>query len=747
VPLPSSIPESFLRDAAPWAAYLGFLVSAGVPGFLGRLPWLLRDALILVFYGVSLTGFGIRNGAVGNRSTLLLLGLLAVAFAALRLRLPRKPPEAEVPDRRLWTWVLAGAWPVLMGLATLLDLLHADLRRAETRAAEEAASIAPAAAATFQRPFLEPAASASPARLSLPLDEWRDSGANRMEPPEWWLAAAPGLRLRWEQAAAVPLSSSTNPWVGFPATEAGPEASAVAHFLEVRHGIRSGTFPDPVTELERVREAAPNVRTPAGLPVSMLAWRELFRLPKPADARHGSALRGAFLQDFRHRPAVLWPSVRESLQSGWAVGDADWEKVVETLRRLESETPWREAVARGLARNPKSGAFWVGGPDGRRLFWSSSATGGALRPSGAVGEAVGTLFPEQTVRSAFRAASELPGLRAGSGWGIRFRIGDETWNAVGASDSSDWKSLASAPLFPGAEDGSRVEVGLAEPAAYFASVRRQVAWSGSLGAAAAVAVIAALFLGRRAFLRLQDLTEAQTNFVAGVTHELRAPLASVRLLAENLQRGGDASAERRREYYDLIVRECRRLGTLVQNVLDWSRIERGRREYEPRPTDLPALVSETARILEPQFAPRRVRLVLRLPEPAPDSASDLVDADPDAVQQCLVNLLDNALKHAPEDSEVVLALERGADAWALSVADSGPGIPESEHRRIFDRFHRLGSELRRETEGIGIGLSIVKHIVEGHRGTVRVESHPGRGARFVVTLPVARKGNTIGGTP
>ncbi len=111
-----------------------------------------------------------------------------------------------------------------------------------------------------------------------------------------------------------------------------------------------------------------------------------------------------------------------------------------------------------------------------------------------------------------------------------------------------------------------------------------------------------------------------------------------------------------------------------------------------------------------------------------------------AVQQALVNLMDNALKHSPPGDTVTLSLERLVDptqgSLRLSVGDHGPGIPREEHQRIFERFYRRGSELRRETQGVGIGLSIVKHIAEAHGGRVEVESEPGQGSRFSICLPL-----------
>jgi len=124
-----------------------------------------------------------------------------------------------------------------------------------------------------------------------------------------------------------------------------------------------------------------------------------------------------------------------------------------------------------------------------------------------------------------------------------------------------------------------------------------------------------------------------------------------------------------------------------------------------------------------------------------------LNVDGRAIQQALVNLIDNAIKHSPKDAVVAVALENSTlnsqpSTLNLSVSDNGPGIPASEHKKIFERFYRLGSELRRETQGVGIGLSIVKHVIEAHGGRVRVESEVGKGSRFTIELPVIQQEKT-----
>jgi signal transduction histidine kinase len=231
----------------------------------------------------------------------------------------------------------------------------------------------------------------------------------------------------------------------------------------------------------------------------------------------------------------------------------------------------------------------------------------------------------------------------------------------------------------------------------------------------------------------------KTNFVSSVSHELRAPIASVRLMAENLEGDKIPEPERQKEYFRFIGQECRRLSSLIENVLDFSRIEQGRKQYEFEPTDLVALTQTTVQLMEPYTAEKGVLLELN---PAPDRSPATkfeLEVDGRAIQQALVNLIDNAIKHSAKGQTVTLNIGHDDQSgFNLSVCDHGPGIPTAEREKIFERFYRLGSELRRETQGIGIGLSIVKHIVAAHGGRVMVESEFGQGSRFTIILP-ARK--------
>jgi signal transduction histidine kinase len=311
--------------------------------------------------------------------------------------------------------------------------------------------------------------------------------------------------------------------------------------------------------------------------------------------------------------------------------------------------------------------------------------------------------------------------------------------------------LASATQSEAGVDQLTINVVLTSPTSLFKRQSERTAWFCTIVTGAALAALVGLFSAWRAFNRQQELADMKSNFVSSVSHELRAPIASVRLMAESLERGKIAYPPKQHEYFRFISQECRRLSSLIENVLDFSRIEQGRKQYDFEPTDLLALLQQTVKLMEPYASEKQIALQLDLQNLQPSTCNLELSIDGRAIQQALINLLDNAIKHSPNGQTVSVLLEtltdpnpsshasRPATAGhhvCISVIDHGPGIPPEEHEKIFERFYRLGSELRRETQGVGIGLSIVKHIVEAHGGRVLVQSAPGQGSRFTIELPI-----------
>ena len=285
--------------------------------------------------------------------------------------------------------------------------------------------------------------------------------------------------------------------------------------------------------------------------------------------------------------------------------------------------------------------------------------------------------------------------------------------------------IASQPV-PFDEVNLRVSIVPKRLTTYLSLVKLQTRWTAALLAISIIGAVAGLWVIRRVYERERKLNTLKSDFVASVSHELRAPIASIRLMADALEDGkiqpGTAG-----EFHRLISREGARLSTLIENVLDFASIEQGRKEWHREESDLRKLILDTVSLMEPLASEKGIRLQTDLPE----EASALID--PDAIRQALVNLIDNAVKFSPKDSSVKISLSGNE----IRITDQGPGIPKAEHDRIFEKFHRLGGELRRETQGTGIGLSLVKAIAEAHGGSVAVESEPDQGSTFILTLPNA----------
>ena len=601
-------------------------------------------------------------------------------------------------------------------------------------------------------------------RIRVPLDY-----PSVPSPPEWLRELTPEQARLWRVAASSQTDLATVRRAAATLRGGPPAARVNAEWAVVRTEANRDSSSDATARLTDLARRSAGILSESGAPLPDLALLlALRRLP-------AGGLPDSLLRDLRQRlvesPSLLTgalvdEAVRVAPGNKEVAGlDARWaanERALALMRRLsiEAERPVETWLDAG------QGA-WVALV--RPLVGNDVVSGAAPRTAFHV-----TLVPASVIERVFQAAAsagdDVPRYERAS-----LRLGGRTWAARGASSKVARPiELASAsgqidvPLALPADAVSTfageltrvasqaiaarqqtpgvvrlngvpgghpftVALELTDPDLLYASYRVRVRIAIGLIVIATLAAFAGLAVAWRAFERQRRLGELKSNFVASVSHELRAPIAAVRLMTENLERGTVPPGERHQDYLRMIGQECRRLSSLVENVLDFSRIDRGRRQYTFEATDLPALLTQTIEVMRPYAGQREVRLVCAsLPAAA---ALKQARVDHHALQQALVNLMDNAIKHSPAGADVVVGLELEPNILRLFVDDRGPGIPADEQERIFEPFYRRGSELRRETQGIGIGLSIVKHVAEAHGGRVVVRSSPGAGSRFAIELP------------
>lgn len=224
--------------------------------------------------------------------------------------------------------------------------------------------------------------------------------------------------------------------------------------------------------------------------------------------------------------------------------------------------------------------------------------------------------------------------------------------------------------------------------------------------------------------------ELRAGFTAAVSHELRTPLAQIRLFAETLLLDRIRTPEERRRSLEIIDQEARRLTQLVENTLQFSRAERGAAALDREPQDVARLVRLTVESFAPLAGARQARLTAEVPETLTAAV------DEGAFRQILLNLLDNAVKYGPAGQEVRVTLTSESNQVRLAVEDEGPGIPERDRERVWQRFVRLDRDRETPAAGAGIGLSVVRDLVSLHSGRAWIEEGATGGCRFVVSIPL-----------
>jgi len=331
------------------------------------------------------------------------------------------------------------------------------------------------------------------------------------------------------------------------------------------------------------------------------------------------------------------------------------------------------------------------------------------------------LFTEERIR---REIAELAG-----GTGL---LHDVTLDVFAPGSDLDFPaSFAAAPAGRPLK-GWRLAIRLEDRSLFDDSVNNDAGlylWMGLL-CIVAIVLLAALMAGYLS--RQVRLARLKNDLVATVSHELKTPLASIRMLVDTLLEGHPGDAHERREYLEMISKENARLTRLIDSFLTFSRMERNKKTFDFVPGD-PAAIARTAlAAVRDRFEADGFRLECEI-------AADLprIVADSDALVTALLNLLDNAHKYSAEVKHVRLDVVRRGEHVCFEVSDRGIGMTGRAARRVFDRFYQADQRLARRAGGCGLGLSIVKFVVDAHSGSVDVSSRPGQGSTFTVKLPCA----------
>jgi signal transduction histidine kinase len=258
---------------------------------------------------------------------------------------------------------------------------------------------------------------------------------------------------------------------------------------------------------------------------------------------------------------------------------------------------------------------------------------------------------------------------------------------------------------------------------------------GVLYAAVLILTIGATLLA--SYLLLRDvnrevqMAEMRSHFVASVSHELKTPLTAIRMFAETLVMGRAGGEPQTSEYLRTIVNESERLSRLVDNVLDFSRIEQGNKVYRMQPTCLADVVRSAARTMQYPLSQLGFTLAVSIEENIPP-----LQANADALEQAILNLLANAMKYSGNARQIEMHLGRSGGEAFIDIVDHGLGISHEDQSRIFEKFYRVRSAETDPIAGTGLGLTLALHIVEAHKGQVRVASEMGRGSTFSVRIPM-----------
>lgn len=246
-----------------------------------------------------------------------------------------------------------------------------------------------------------------------------------------------------------------------------------------------------------------------------------------------------------------------------------------------------------------------------------------------------------------------------------------------------------------------------------------------------IVLLAGVVLVYRSIRKELELSRLKSDFVSNVSHELRTPLSLIRMFAETLEMGRVKEKNKKQEYYSTIVNETERLTRLVNNILNFSRMEAGRKRYDFHPVNVNAVVTDVLGTYQHHLKNEGFAVRVELGNDLPS-----INGDREAISEALINLLDNAMKFSQKEKSLRLTTYLQNETLSLAVEDHGIGIAPEHQQKIFETFYRVASGLVYTTKGSGLGLTLVKQIIEAHGGKVLLESTPGKGSTFRLVFPL-----------
>ncbi|MCL6493266.1 MAG: HAMP domain-containing histidine kinase [Ignavibacterium sp.] len=235
----------------------------------------------------------------------------------------------------------------------------------------------------------------------------------------------------------------------------------------------------------------------------------------------------------------------------------------------------------------------------------------------------------------------------------------------------------------------------------------------------------------RAVKKEVELAQLKADFVSNVSHELRTPLALISMFAETLELERVKNDDKKKEYYSIISQEANRLGRIVNSILNFAKMEAGKRKFTFEPKNINQVVDNIYQTYSYHLQNKGFKFEKDLSDNLPE-----VSIDSEAISEAVINLIDNAVKYSDDKKEVILKTGRINDAIYIEVSDKGIGIAPNEQKKIFEKFYRVSSGLIHNVKGTGIGLSLVKQIVEAHNGKIDLKSNPGEGSSFRIFIPI-----------